>query len=66
MKFSLTLTFNPVDEYIELTKLTDGLGWYSVNIGDGLFFFDETSVDYPYSDDGAALARRSGNRRRSR
>jgi len=42
-----------VDEYIELTKLTDELGWYSVNIGDGLFFFDETSVDYPYSDDGA-------------
>ena len=24
-----------------------------MNIGDGLFFFDETSVDYPYSDDGA-------------
>jgi alkanesulfonate monooxygenase SsuD/methylene tetrahydromethanopterin reductase-like flavin-dependent oxidoreductase (luciferase family) len=53
MRFSLTLTFNPVDEYVELTKLTDELGWYSVNIGDGLFFFDETSVDYPYSDDGA-------------
>jgi hypothetical protein len=29
MKFSLTLTFHPVDEYIELTKLVDGLGWYS-------------------------------------
>jgi len=53
MKFSLTLTFNPIDHYIELAKAADELGWHSVNLGDGLFFFDETSVDYPYTDSGA-------------
>jgi alkanesulfonate monooxygenase SsuD/methylene tetrahydromethanopterin reductase-like flavin-dependent oxidoreductase (luciferase family) len=52
MKFSLTLTFNPIDHYIELAKAADELGWHSVNLGDGLFFFDETSVDYPYTDSG--------------
>ncbi len=53
MKFNLTLTFNPIDHYVELAKAADELGWHSVNVGDGLFFFDETSVDYPYSDSGA-------------
>lgn len=53
MKFNLTLTFNPPEHYIELAKAADELGWDTVNVGDGLFFFDETSVDYPYSDSGA-------------
>jgi alkanesulfonate monooxygenase SsuD/methylene tetrahydromethanopterin reductase-like flavin-dependent oxidoreductase (luciferase family) len=53
VKFNLTLTFNPIEHYVELAKAADELGWHSVNVGDGLFFFDETSVDYPYSDSGA-------------
>lgn len=53
MKFNLTLTFNPIEHYIELAKAADDLGWHSVNVGDGLFFFDETSVEYPYSESGA-------------
>jgi len=52
MKFSLTLTFNKIDHQVELAKAADELGWHSVNLGDGLFFFDETSVTYPYSDTG--------------
>ncbi len=53
MKFSLTLTFNPVDDQVPLAVAADELGFHSINIGDGLFFYDETSVDYPYTDSGA-------------
>ena len=53
MKFSLTLTFNPADDQVPLTVEADKLGFHSVNLGDGLFFYDETSVNYPYSDSGA-------------
>ena len=53
MKFSLTLTFNPIDDQVALAKVADELDFHSINIGDGLFFYDETSVDYPYSDSGA-------------
>ncbi len=53
MKFSLTLTFNPIEHVMELAKAADDEGWHSVNLGDGLFFFDETSVEYPYSESGA-------------
>ena len=53
MKFNLTLTFNPPEQYVPLAKAADDLGWHAVNVGDGLFFFDETSVKYPYTDSGA-------------
>jgi alkanesulfonate monooxygenase SsuD/methylene tetrahydromethanopterin reductase-like flavin-dependent oxidoreductase (luciferase family) len=53
MKFSMILTFNPLDHHIPLAKVADEEGWHSVNVGDGLFFYDETSVPYPYTDDGA-------------
>jgi alkanesulfonate monooxygenase SsuD/methylene tetrahydromethanopterin reductase-like flavin-dependent oxidoreductase (luciferase family) len=53
MEFSMILTFNPLDHHLPLAKVADEEGWHSVNVGDGLFFFDETSVDYPYSDTGA-------------
>lgn len=52
MKFSLTLTFNPIGDQIELSKLADEMGMHSVNLGDGLFFYEETSVDYSYTDSG--------------
>lgn len=52
MKFNLTLTFNPPEQYVELAQAAEAAGWDTVNIGDGLFYFDETSVDYPYSDSG--------------
>jgi alkanesulfonate monooxygenase SsuD/methylene tetrahydromethanopterin reductase-like flavin-dependent oxidoreductase (luciferase family) len=53
MKFSLTLTFNPAEHQVPLAVEADKMGFHSVNMGDGLFFYDETSVDYPYSDSGA-------------
>ena len=53
MKFNLTLTFNPMEHYIPLAEAADKLGWDTVNVGDGLFFYDETTVDYPYTDSGA-------------
>jgi alkanesulfonate monooxygenase SsuD/methylene tetrahydromethanopterin reductase-like flavin-dependent oxidoreductase (luciferase family) len=52
MKFSLTVTFNNKEHHIPLAQAADDLGWHSVNFGDGLFFFDETSVEYPYSETG--------------
>jgi alkanesulfonate monooxygenase SsuD/methylene tetrahydromethanopterin reductase-like flavin-dependent oxidoreductase (luciferase family) len=52
MKFSLTITFSKLEEYIPLAVAVEECGWNSVNVGDGLFYFDETSVDYPYSDSG--------------
>lgn len=53
MEFSLTVTFSPLEEYIPLAITAEECGWHSVNVGDGLFYFEKTSVDYPYSDDGA-------------
>lgn len=53
MKFSLALTFSPPEQYIPLAECAEETGWDSVNVGDGLFFFEKISVDYPYSDDGA-------------
>lgn len=53
MKFNLTLTFNPADHQVPLAVEADKMGYDSVNLGDGLFFYDETSVNYPYSDSGA-------------
>jgi alkanesulfonate monooxygenase SsuD/methylene tetrahydromethanopterin reductase-like flavin-dependent oxidoreductase (luciferase family) len=53
MKFSMIITFNPLDHHIPLAKAADEEGWHSVNVGDALFFYDETSVPYPYTDDGA-------------
>ncbi|MFK7977024.1 MAG: LLM class flavin-dependent oxidoreductase [Halioglobus sp.] len=53
MKFSLTLTFNPKEDQVPLAIAADGMGYHSVNIGDGLCFYDEASVDYPYTDSGA-------------
>jgi alkanesulfonate monooxygenase SsuD/methylene tetrahydromethanopterin reductase-like flavin-dependent oxidoreductase (luciferase family) len=52
MKFSLVLTFSPPEHYLPLAELTEECEWDSVNVGDGLFFYDQTSVDYPYSDTG--------------
>jgi alkanesulfonate monooxygenase SsuD/methylene tetrahydromethanopterin reductase-like flavin-dependent oxidoreductase (luciferase family) len=53
MKFSLGLMFLPPDQYIPLAECAEENGWDSVNVCDGLFFYEKTSVDYPYSDDGA-------------
>lgn len=53
MRFSLGLTFLPPDQYIPLAECAEDNGWDSINVGDGLFFFEEISVDYPYSDDGS-------------
>lgn len=53
MRFSLGLTFLPPDHYIPLAECAEQNGWDSINVGDGLFFFEEISVDYPYSDDGS-------------
>jgi len=52
MKFSLTATFCKLEEYIPMALAVEECGWNSVNVGDGLFFFEKISVDYPYSDTG--------------
>ncbi|MFT5443317.1 MAG: hypothetical protein ACI8W3_002364, partial [Myxococcota bacterium] len=39
-----------MEHYVPLAEAADKLGWDTVNVGDGLFFYDETSVEYPYSD----------------
>jgi len=52
MKFSLGLTFIPVEHYVPLAELCEECGWDSVNVGDGLFFYEKISVEYPYTDTG--------------
>jgi alkanesulfonate monooxygenase SsuD/methylene tetrahydromethanopterin reductase-like flavin-dependent oxidoreductase (luciferase family) len=49
MKFNLTLTFNPIGDQIALAKVADEMGMHSVNLGDGLFFYETTSVKYTYT-----------------
>lgn len=52
MKFSLIATFSPLAQYIALAQTAEACGWEDVNVGDGLFFFEKTSVDYPYTETG--------------
>jgi len=52
MRFSLFVTFCKLEEYIPLALAAEECGWDTVNVGDGLFFFDKISVDYPYSESG--------------
>lgn len=52
MKFSLIATFSPLEHYLPLAQAAEECGWDDVNVGDGLFFFEKTSVDYPYTETG--------------
>lgn len=52
MRFSLFLTFCRMEEYIPLTLAAEECSWDSINMGDGLFFYDTLSVNYPYTETG--------------
>jgi len=53
MRFSLALSFCDPVHYYPLAELADELGWDAVAVADGLFHYRETSIPYPYSEDGS-------------
>lgn len=52
MQFTLSIGFCPPEHYLPLACAAEEAGWDAVAVPDGLFYFEETSVPYPYSADG--------------
>lgn len=52
MKFTLVIGFCPQSHYLPLAEAADRAGFDSICVPDGLFYYERTSVPYPYSDDG--------------
>ena len=52
MQFTLSIGFCPPEHYLPLAGAAEEAGWDAVAVPDGLFYYEETSVPYPYSADG--------------
>lgn len=52
MKFSLAVNFCSYTHYIPLALAAEEGLWNSINVADGLFFYEKPSNDYPYTEDG--------------
>lgn len=53
MQFTLSIGFCPAEHYLPLAQYADDCGWDAVAVPDGLFWFEQTSEPYPYSEDGS-------------
>jgi alkanesulfonate monooxygenase SsuD/methylene tetrahydromethanopterin reductase-like flavin-dependent oxidoreductase (luciferase family) len=53
LQFSLNIVFCDHHHYLPLAQCADRSGWDSIAVADGLFFYEKTSIGYPYSEDGS-------------
>jgi alkanesulfonate monooxygenase SsuD/methylene tetrahydromethanopterin reductase-like flavin-dependent oxidoreductase (luciferase family) len=53
MQFTLSIGFCPSAWYAPLAQAAEAAGWDAVAVPDGLFYYESTSVPYPYSADGS-------------
>lgn len=53
MQFTLSIGFCPSAWYAPLARAAEAAGWDAVAVPDGLFYYESTSVPYPYSTDGS-------------
>lgn len=53
MQFSLSISFCNHSHYLPLAKVADKGLWNSINVADGLFYYEKPSNDYPYTEDGS-------------
>ena len=52
MKFSLAVNFCSYSHYVPLALAAEEGLWNSINVADGLFFYEEPANKYPYTADG--------------
>ena len=50
--FSLSLAMCPPDRLIPMAQLAERVGWDSVTVPDSVFFPEQVSGEYPFTDDG--------------
>lgn len=53
LQFTLAIGFCPSEHYVPLARAAEAAGWDSIAVPDGLFWYDQVSVAYPYSEDGS-------------
>jgi alkanesulfonate monooxygenase SsuD/methylene tetrahydromethanopterin reductase-like flavin-dependent oxidoreductase (luciferase family) len=52
MKFTLSIGFCGVEQYLPLAQAADAAGWDNVCVPDGLFWYEDLEQPYPYSETG--------------
>lgn len=55
MKYTLSIAFSPIDQLTELAKTAEEVGFDSIALPDSIFYFEQQSVDYPYTADGKRM-----------
>jgi probable F420-dependent oxidoreductase len=53
LRFTAPLPMLPADHLVPLARAAEAAGYASVAVPDSVFFPEETSADYPFSDDGS-------------
>lgn len=55
MKFWQSVAFLPSEDLVEVAKASDRTGWHGLMMSDHLFWPEEHSTAYPYTDDGTPM-----------
>lgn len=55
MKFSVSIAMAPPEQYIPIAQEAEKLGYDAVVLPDSIFFSEEVSKPYPYTDDGSRM-----------
>jgi len=55
MKYTLSVAMSPVNQYVELAKAAEEVGFDSIALPDSIFFMEKQSAAYPYTPDGARM-----------
>ena len=55
MQYTISIAFSPLDQLIEIAKAAEELGFDNIALPDSIFYFEEQSVDYPYTADGKRM-----------
>jgi probable F420-dependent oxidoreductase len=53
MKFTLALAMCPPDHLLPLARAAEDAGWDAITMPDSVFFPEQVSADYPYTEDGS-------------
>lgn len=55
MKYTLSIAMSQIDQMVELAKTAEEVGFDSIALPDSIFYFEEQTVDYPYTADGKRM-----------
>ncbi|MDH4281704.1 MAG: LLM class flavin-dependent oxidoreductase, partial [Myxococcales bacterium] len=55
MKFSASIAMAPPEQYIPVAREAEKLGYHAIVLPDSIFFSEEVSKPYPYTQDGTRM-----------